>query len=150
MGPDRSRVAGADDRRTRGMGDRAPGQPIPVTHTLTIPNWHPSRLNQLMGHWAERARRKKGDAEFVFVYAYLARIPRATGKRRVDLVVTLAKGQRSPDRDAWWKSTLDALVHARLLRDDCPKWCVPGSVEYRRADGPATTILLTDMEDPTC
>ncbi len=123
-----------------------PGAPLvaPMT-TLRIENWHPARLNQLLGHWRRAHRLKLGDRNTVCVHAYLAGLEPASMKRRVDLLVTLGPGQRSPDRDAWWKSLLDALVHAKQLVDDSPRWCVPGSVTYDRAKRTATTIYLTDL-----
>ena len=49
------------------------------------------------------------------------KIPKATGKRRVSLHVTLGKGMREFDYDAPWKSLHDALQHAKLMGDDaCP------------------------------
>lgn len=105
-----------------------------MLNTLTIPDWHPATVNRLYsGHWSKRARLKRGDAAMVWYYAKEQEIPLADGKRRVSLVLTFAKGQRCPDEDAHWKSTLDALVHARLLIDDSPKWCVLGTVSYCRS-----------------
>jgi hypothetical protein len=120
-----------------------------TTYTLVIPDFLPATLNQLLGlHWAERNRRKQSDAEFVYVYAAAAGIPRATGHRRVDLVITLEKGRRRPDRDAWWKVVLDSCVTAGLLVDDGPRWCTPGTVRYARGET-ATAITLTETEgDP--
>lgn len=58
-------------------------------YVLTIDRWHPARLNQWDGrHWAVRARLKRGDREIIAVYARIAGIPLATGKRRVSLTLT--------------------------------------------------------------
>lgn len=120
---------------------------MPAPVVLVIDGWHPSRLNQLMGcHWGKSARLKKSDRDIVWASAMLAKTPKATGRRRVDLVIDVARGQRRPDRDAWWKSTLDALVGAGLLVDDSPSWCVPGRVDYRRRDRIRTAIVLTDLD----
>ena len=54
----------------------------------------------------------------VCTYAWQAKIPRATGKRRVSLHVTLGKGMREFDYDAPWKSLNDAMKHAGLIVDD--------------------------------
>jgi hypothetical protein len=59
------------------------------------------------------------------------RLQRATGKRRVDIVVMLGKGQRTTDPDALWKSSLDALKVNWLLVDDSPKWCEMGTVTFK-------------------
>lgn len=120
---------------------------VGTTYTLTIPNWHPARLNQWEGrHWSVKAKLKKGDRELVIFYSRLAGIPQAHGKRRVSLAVVLTKAQRSPDIDAFWKSTLDALVQAKLLKDDSPKWCELGSVEYERGSARATRITLEECD----
>ena len=117
-----------------------------VVHTLVIDGWHPSTLNQLMRcHWGKSARMKRADREIVWAEALVQRVAKAEGRRRVDLVIDVEKGQRRPDRDAWWKSTLDALVGAGLLVDDGPRWCVPGSVSYRRTGRRRTAIVLTDL-----
>lgn len=117
-----------------------------VVHTLVIDGWHPSTLNQLIRcHWAKAARLKRSDREIVWAEAIVQRVARAEGRRRVDLVIDVERGQRRPDRDAWWKSTLDALVGAGLLIDDGPRWCVTGYVSYRRTGRRRMTIVLTDL-----
>lgn len=116
---------------------------------LVIDRWIPTPLNKLLGDWRRAQRLKKDDRDMVIASTLLARLPKATRRRRVDLVVTLPKGQRAWDRDALWKSTLDSLKHAKLLVDDNPTWCVPGDVTYERSGTTAfsTKILLTDLED---
>jgi hypothetical protein len=118
-----------------------------MRHVLDIPGWLPCRLNQLLGHWRNRHRLKKADRETVGLYARMASIPHAKGKRRVSLVLTLAPRQRAADPDAWWKSVLDALVQADQLVDDNRQWCELGSVTFRRGREEATTIILEDVED---
>lgn len=113
---------------------------------LIIPGWRPATVNELIagGPWGA-ARLKKHDRDHVAVYARIDRIPRATGKRRVSLMITLCKGQRRWDTDALWKSLLDALVWAGMLIDDRPKWCELGPVEYARTGVLSTTISLDEL-----
>jgi hypothetical protein len=118
-----------------------------MRHILEIPGWHPTRLNNLFGHWVRCHRLKKADRETVGLYARMVGIPRAKGKRRVSLVLTLAPRQRAADPDAWWKSVLDALVQAGLLVDDNRQGCELGSVTFRRGRQRATTIILEDVEE---
>ena len=106
---------------------------------------HTSRLNELLGHWAKAARLKRRDREWLMLECKSQGIVPATGKRRVSLLVTMGPKKRSPDRDAWWKALLDALVHAGTLIDDSPRWCVPGEVEYERGESNAMTIILEDV-----
>ncbi|HYT93653.1 MAG TPA: hypothetical protein VEL76_33350 [Gemmataceae bacterium] len=113
--------------------------------TLTIPDWNPTPLNKLLGHWARRHRLKRGDADLVMFYSRLQGIPAATGRRRVSLRVTLGPRQRAPDPDALWKSTLDALVRTGLLLNDDRFDVELGSVEFERGPARATAILLEDM-----
>jgi hypothetical protein len=104
-------------------------------------------LNQLIGNWGKAKRLKTLDRDLVWFFARAGRVPPAAGKRRVDLEITLGKGQRRVDPDALWKSTLDALVKADLLIDDDERSCLPGVVDQsRRAVHPSTTIVLTDLE----
>jgi hypothetical protein len=114
-------------------------------HFLRLPGWTPAPLNSLIGcHWGTRSRRKRADREVVALEALAQGIPRATGRRRVSLVVTGWPTGRLPDADGLLKSTLDALVHAGLLVDDAPAWCELGAVEVCR--GPrGTTIVLEDL-----
>jgi Holliday junction resolvase RusA-like endonuclease len=115
--------------------------------TVTIPNWHPKRLNELIGcHWAAAGRKKKADRNLV--WAYTRKVPKAKLPRRVTLTLTMAPRQRRGDGDAYWKSLLDALVHCGLLVDDGPKWCELAPVRYVRGPAMATEIGLEDLAPP--
>lgn len=114
------------------------------THGLIIDGWHPCRLNQLVSvHWANRSRLKRVDRQFVATYG--RDLPRATGKRRVRLRIVLGPGQRAGDPDAYWKSLLDALVHAGLLLDDNRQHVELGPVAFDRAEKRRTEIILEDI-----
>jgi hypothetical protein len=89
---------------------------------------------------------KKHDREMVCAYAWQAKIPPATGKRRVSLHVTHGKGMREFDDDAPWKSLLDAMPHAKLIVDDSCKYVEHGPVTFSpdpKAWG--TAIRLEDL-----
>lgn len=114
---------------------------------LRIPRWQPERLNRLIGcHWATKHRRKRADREMVAGYALAQQIPRAEGKRRVSLVVTLGPRQRGFDPDSPWKSLLDALVACGLLVDDSGRWVEAGAVTFERGRERGTLIILEDVE----
>lgn len=128
-----------------------------MIHTLKIPQWHPTRLNQLVNnHWAVAGRLKADDKAMVIAYANEQSIPRATCKRLVTLSLTMQKGQRAGDPDAYWKSLLDALVNACLLVNDSRKWAELAPVEFIRprsrmpADAPpvwwGSVITLEDLD----
>ena len=107
--------------------------------TITIPNWHPAPLNKLMRNRWEAARLKKADREIIAHYA--SKSPKANSKRRVSLTITLAKGQRACDPDAYTKSLLDGLVHCGQLVDDSRLWCEIEAIKFERGNK-STTILL--------
>lgn len=117
-------------------------------HVLWLPSWTPWSLNKLLGHWAERMRRKKRDKEIIQNAVVLHGTPQATRKRKVEVLVVLAKGRKRRDGDNLHKSLLDALVHAGALVNDSNDWCVAERPTYARvvADAvPGTMIVLTDL-----
>ena len=117
---------------------------------IAIPRWHPVDLNTLLkASVRERARLKRLDRDMVIGYTLLCRVPPAhRRKRRVTLTYVRGRGQKGPvpDVDALWKSTLDALVAARVLRDDSPAWAEILPVRFDRADVAATFIDLEDID----
>lgn len=120
--------------------------PRPRTATVTIPDWHPVRLNELMGrNRFVIHKRKKADRELIAFYCLQAQIPPAVGLRRITLTIILGPRQRAADPDAYWKSLLDALVQCKALKSDdrFGVECVP--VRYERADRKATVIQLEDL-----
>lgn len=114
---------------------------------LHLPDYLPTSLNRILGHWSRRHRLKKSDRELVTFYALHQQLPEAEGKRRVDLRLVLPLRGRAIDRDNAFKVLLDSLVHAQLLVDDSPKWCVPGEVVYLRSGTSLreTFVLLTEL-----
>lgn len=121
-----------------------------MTYHLTIADWTPCRVNELLhGHWAKAHRLKRIDKNMVCGYAFHNRIPRATGPREVSLRVTLPSEARGKDEDAFWKSVLDACVHAGLLIDDRSEYCRVGPVEIVNGERRETRITLTDLGGET-
>ncbi len=117
-----------------------------ATHVLIIDRWHPARLNQWDGrHWSVRSAAKKLDREMIGFFARVQGIPPATGKRRVSLRLTLAPRQRAPDPDSFFKSVLDALVHAGMLLDDNRQGVELGEVSFMRGAARRTEIMLEDV-----
>lgn len=120
-----------------------------MKHVVTIPDWLPPRLNQVRGrHWRAEYRAKKQAAEIVGAYAQQASVPRAKGRRRISLTITLGKGHRQPDRDAYDKVLLDALKRAGLILDDSDRG-LEGRMEVEFSRGPTnrTEIFLEDIEN---
>jgi Holliday junction resolvase RusA-like endonuclease len=115
-------------------------------YTLEIPRWRPALLKELMCSVKGKIRLKKRDREMVCAYALQAKIPRATGTRRVSLHVTLGKGMREFDVDAWQQSGLDAMKHAGLIMDDSARYVELGSVTFSRDPSRwGTMITLEDL-----
>src|SRR5262249_43659142 len=104
------------------------------TFLLVIPKWRPPLANQWRGrHWNIAHRLRKQSTQLLGVYVLKQRVPKATGRRRVSVEIVLAPRQRQPDRDAFDKLLLDALVGAGLLLDDSERG-LAGRVEvtFRR------------------
>lgn len=114
---------------------------------LWIPKWHPTPLNKLLkcNHWSKAAKYKLNDTEMVKAYVRQCKIAAATAKRRVILTIVLGKGQRACDPDAYWKSALDALVHAGALVDDNRQYVECAPVEFRRCREWGTSIMLENI-----
>lgn len=116
-----------------------------MSYVIEIPNWHPARLNLLMGvHWAIAGRRKTSDMQMMAAYACKKLIPKAPGKRLVEIIIQVTKG-RAPDPDAYHKSVLDGLVRTGYLLDDSEKWCEAPPAKIVRGKSKSTTIRLTDI-----
>jgi Holliday junction resolvase RusA-like endonuclease len=116
-------------------------------YTLEIPRWRPALLNELMHSVRTKIRLKKRDREMVCAYAWQAKFPPAGSKRRVSLHVTLGKGMREFDVDAWQKSGLDAMKHAKLIVDDSIEFVEIGSLTFSRDPKTwGTRITLEELE----
>src|SRR5947209_8313257 len=91
----------------------------PRTWTLTVPRWRPPACNSWRGrHWSKAHKLRKAAEQLLATDARQQRIPQAAGRRRVTVEVVLAPRMRQPDRDAFDKLLLDALVNVGLLLDD--------------------------------
>jgi hypothetical protein len=113
---------------------------------IRINGWHPARKNQLKAgrHWSVGAKLKAADRAMVAAHCRLAGVPEATGKRRVTLLVELAKGQRGGDVDAYWLSLLDALKKCGAIKNDSREWVEIAPVEYRRAPGAKGCVITLE------
>jgi Holliday junction resolvase RusA-like endonuclease len=117
-----------------------------ASFTIKIPRWRPALLNELMRSVRTKIRLKKRDREMVCAYAWQAKFPPAVGKRRVSLHVTLCKGMREFDVDAWQKSGLDAMKHAKLIVDDSTGFVEIGPLTFSRNSAAwGTRITLDDV-----
>lgn len=117
-----------------------------MRYTLTILGWHPYRCNQWRGrHWGVAARLREREAEILWSSALLAGVPVAMGPRRVGLILHGWPSGRFPDRDAFDKLLLDALVQARVLVDDGPAHLIGRvDVRYVRSRQKKTIIWLEE------
>jgi hypothetical protein len=131
-------------RRVRVIALSEPVAPGAEHFTLQIDRWHPTRLNELLGHPMRRARQKKADAQLIAYTCRDAGVTRATVPRAVTLTIVLAPRQRAGDPDAYWKSLLDSLVSAGALVNDNRQWCRPMPVQFARAAQSATVVQLDD------
>ena len=113
--------------------------------TLFIPTWHPATTNQLLDNRWKAARLKRSDREMVTWYCRITKMPYATGIRRVNLTIVLKPGQRAADPDAYWKSSLDALVHAGMLVDDNRQHVELMPARFERSTEWGTRVVFEDL-----
>ena len=116
-----------------------------MSHTAIIANWHPATINQLLGHWSNAHKLKKSDR--AIIAHYTKGLPKATGKRSVQIDIYLAKGKRAADCDAYYKSCLDGLKHAGMIIDDNRQNLELPPVRFERTPPFwGTHIILTDLD----
>lgn len=115
---------------------------------LHIPRWHPTTLNKLNRNYQQASRLKGIDRQMIAVH-YMRFPACGETRRRVTLTIELRPGQRAPDPDAYWKSTLDALVKVGALKNDSYKWVESAPVIYVRGTDAnwGTYIVLEDMNE---
>lgn len=115
-----------------------------TSYRVVINDWHPTTTNKLLSsHWSKSRKLKAQDAQMI--WAYCNRIPKATGRRQLRVVITLAGRGRPPDPDAYFKSLNDALVKNDLLMDDSMKYLELLPIEIKRGIQKSTEINLTDI-----
>lgn len=115
-----------------------------MIYEITIPNWRPPLTNELLTkHWSQAARMKSGAAQMIAAYLQKAKVPGATGKRKVEIHITQIKG-RFPDPDAPHKSVHDALTRTGYLMDDSQEWLDFTPARYSRGKK-STTIRIEDL-----
>ena len=114
-----------------------------VIHTVIIPQWHPATVNKLLSNrWAAH-KLKKSDKQIIS--HYFGAIPKADGKRSLQLEIILQRGKRGADPDAYFKSLCDGLVNAGMLTDDNRQGVELLPVEFSRDDIHwGSRITLTD------
>jgi hypothetical protein len=121
-----------------------PESPSPGTWVVRFNDWHPTRLNELLGNSRAAGRKKKKDREVLV--AGFHEVPKASVKRRVYLRITLGPGQHGGDVDAYWKTVLDGLKHAGAIVDDRQKWCeIVPMPAYERGPVRKTEITVEDI-----
>ena len=102
-----------------------------------------------MGNWRKSNAAKAKDRGMIWAYTkppHCETIPYGQHKRSVEMTITLGKGDRACDVDAYWKTVLDALVHAYALWNDSHKWCEIHPIKFERGEKLATRIVLRDVE----
>lgn len=119
--------------------------PPDTDYAIIIPGWHPTPLNKILRSRWDAARLKRSDREIIAHYG--KDVPKAKGRRKVDFAIILKKGQRACDPDAYYKSLLDGLVCAHLLKNDSRRWCRIEQPTFWRGDAMSTQIFLREDED---
>ena len=132
----------------------SPATPVGrLVQSMWVERWLPRSLNKMLGHYMARSRQKKEDRKRLAFEAMIQGIVRATGRRRVDLLVILPPKVRRIDKDNARKSLNDGLTHCGAILGDSPNLLAEGCVSFSRAEVLAgeeptwgTVIVLTDME----
>lgn len=126
-------------RVTCALREAEPGESGPWV--VEIPGWRPPSLNRyLSDHWMRRRTMKRKVAAIIAAACFLARVPRATTRRRVSIRLAVPSG-RHPDHDNITKALYDGLVAAGALVDDGPDWCETGLYQTERGELKTTIIL---------
>jgi len=115
-------------------------------YVIQIPKWRPATLNSLITvHWSTANQLKRSDKGMVAHYC--KDIPKATGKRLLEVNILMGKKQRKCDPDAFHKSLCDALVACGMLVDDSDKYVTLAPVTQGRPkiNWYGTIITLTDI-----
>ena len=119
-----------------------------TAYIIEIPNWNPTPLNKLIGNWRKTSKLKAADRAMIWAALQEEgkfKIPYKQIKRSVEMTITLGKGERACDVDAYWKSVLDGLVHGYALWNDSSKWCEILPIKFERAEKKHTRIVLRDL-----
>lgn len=96
-----------------------------------IPNYIIPSLNLLVNHhWTKLYKAKKQLVQFIRRYG--SDVPKATGKRILEVEIRNKKGGRIKDEGNLEKILHDALVIERLLWDDSPDWLQRGKIIQNR------------------
>lgn len=124
-----------------------------TVQSLWLERWLPRSLNKMLGHHMQRHKLKAQDRVIVGLACNISGITRASGRRRVDMVVVLPPKTRRIDKDNARKSLFDALTACGAILGDSPNLLAEGFVSFARAEQLAgeqpvwgTMVVLTDME----
>jgi hypothetical protein len=155
----RTKKMAADDREAKAKAKKE-SLDIPKLEPATehgnarfevlIPAFRSASVNQLLSmHWGSRGTFKMQQMAVYAKALKAAGVTGAIGRRRLEIIVTLGKGQRRYDDDNPWKIPKDAMKQCGAIVDDTQKWVDhPEKVQYSgiREDEPSTLVILYDIE----
>lgn len=117
---------------------------------LVFDGWQPHPLNEfLYAHRHVRSKALHTDAEVIWGEVKRQGITPARGKRRVSLVIRFNPATHSGevDPDALFKSLLDGLRKAKVLREDNRHWLELGGVTFEAAPCRGLVVVIEDVEE---
>jgi len=120
----------------------------PPDHIIWISlGWRPPLTNEYIRlHWAQKKRVRLHTSNMLHAYMIAHKVPKAEGKRRLQLTLVLGKGRKKGDPDNHWKCLLDAAQDASLLINDSDIGVELLPVRFERSwDNPGTRIEVWEM-----
>lgn len=121
-------------------------------YRIFIPDWHPPRknvYNRGATYQARAARRRVmrlHTARMVDAYMHAYKVPKADGKRRIQITVVMGKGKRAGDPDGYQECINDAMQDAGLILNDNHHKSEILQPKIDRAQGNATLIEVWELE----
>lgn len=116
-----------------------------MEYTLDIDGWVPASDNNAKQYWTVWHRLKTADKEMVKVHAANANIPKATGKRRLEIQFYFLKRGRPYDSSNLLKSLFDALKSAELIVDDADQYLEYEVLPPIRGDRKRTVLRFVEI-----
>lgn len=119
-----------------------------AVHVVKLHGYHPPSVNRYARHRGVRIQARNKLHKLLepwYTPISPCYVPKADGRRRVQIHLTYPHGAKRMDRDNVQKVLLDGLVAAGLINGDSPAWVEVAEPTDERGLYQVTTITLTDL-----